>query len=89
MPSRLGQHPLTRINQKHTKIAVRCAGRHIARVLHMSGRIGNDELPPGRREIAIRHIDRDALLALGLKAVDEERQIDLRPRVGIGRLDSR
>ncbi len=40
------------------------------------GRIGDDELALGRREIAIRDVDRDALLALGFEPVRQQRQID-------------
>jgi hypothetical protein len=41
-------------------------------------RIGQDERPLRRREVAVRHVDRDALLALGAQAVDEEREIGRR-----------
>ena len=54
----------------------RCARHHVAGVLLVTGRIGDDELALGGREIAIRHVDGDALLALGLEAVGEQRQID-------------
>jgi hypothetical protein len=47
--------------------------------LFVSGRIGDDEASPRRREIAISDVDRDALLALGGEAVDEKGIIDLRP----------
>ena len=40
--------------------------------------VGDDEAPPVGREIAVRDIDRDALLALRLQAVDEQRQVDAR-----------
>src|SRR5207253_245817 len=46
------------------------------RVLRMSGRIGEDELPPPGLEVAIGNVDGDALLALGLEAVREEREVD-------------
>ena len=42
----------------------------------MSWRVADDELAPGCGEIAIRHIDGDALLAFGLQAVREQRQVD-------------
>ena len=40
------------------------------------GRVGEDELAPAGREVAVRDVDRDALLALGLQAVGEEREVD-------------
>src|SRR5680860_1154314 len=42
----------------------------------MAWRVGHDELPPGRREIAIGDVDRDALLALGLKTVDQQGEVE-------------
>ena len=41
------------------------AGGHVARVLLMPGRVGQNEFAFGRGEIAVRHVDGDALLALG------------------------
>ena len=77
MPPRLRQHPAARIDQQHGEIAIRRAGRHVARVLHMTRRIGDDEFPPRRREIAIGDVDGDLLLALGLQAVDQESEVEL------------
>ncbi len=82
----LRQHALARIDQQHAEIAIGRAGRHVARVLHMARRIGDDEFPPRRGEIAIGHVDGDALLALGLEAVDKEGQIDLAALRGVGTL---
>jgi len=84
MAARLGQDALTGIDQQHTEIAIRRSRGHIARVLHMAWGIGNDELPPRRREIAVSHVDGDALLALRLQAVDQERQVEFPAPPGIG-----
>jgi hypothetical protein len=46
---------------------------HVARVLRMTGRVGDDELAPRRVEVAVRHVDRDPLLALCAQAVGEQR----------------
>jgi hypothetical protein len=43
----------------------------------MAGRVRDDELTLWRREVAVRDIDGDALLALGAKAVGEEREVDV------------
>jgi len=40
-------------------------------------RIGDDELAPLAGEIAVGDIDRDALLALRRKAIDQQREVDL------------
>ena len=41
----------------------------------MPGTIGQDELPGRGREVAVRDINRDALLALSTQAVREQRKI--------------
>ncbi len=43
----------------------------------MAGGVGDDELALLRGEKAVGDVDGDALLALGLEAVDEEREIDV------------
>ena len=54
--------------------AVLAAGDHVARVLLVARRVGDDELAPRRREVAVRDVDRDALLALGDEAVGQQRR---------------
>ena len=77
MAPRLRQHALARIDQHDGEVGGRGAGRHVARVLLMAGRVGDDELALRRREEAIGDIDGDALLALGLQPVDQQREIDV------------
>src|SRR6185503_20625137 len=67
-------------------IAARRRADHVARVLLVAGRVGDDELALRGREVAIRDVDRDALLALGLEAVGEECEVD-RPAVAGPRLE--
>jgi hypothetical protein len=43
--------------------------------------VGDDELALGGGEVAVGDIDGDALLALGLQAVDQQRQVDSSPVV--------
>ena len=43
----------------------------------MARSIGNDEFALGGREITVRHVNGDALLALGLQTVYQQRQIDI------------
>jgi hypothetical protein len=44
----------------------------------VAGRVGDDVLARAGREVAVGDVDGDALLALGLQAVGEQRQIDRR-----------
>ena len=63
---------LARIDEEDREFCVRCPGRHIARVLFMSGRIGNNERTPRRREEPVGNVDRDFLFALRLQPVNEQ-----------------
>jgi hypothetical protein len=45
----------------------------------VTGRVGDDELPLRRCEEAVGDVDRDALLALGLQPVDEQREVEVLP----------
>jgi hypothetical protein len=73
----LGDHALAGIDQHHRQIGIRCAGRHVAGVLHVARGIGNDETPPLRGEEAVGDVDGNALLALRLQAIDQQREIEI------------
>src|SRR4029453_7180739 len=45
-------------------------------VLNVAGAVRQDEATAIRREIAVRHVDRDALLALGTQAISQEGKVD-------------
>ena len=66
--------PLRASTRTHGEVAIRSAGRHVARVLLVARRIGDDELAARRREVAVGDVDGDPLLALGLQAVDQQRE---------------
>ena len=74
---RLRQHALARVDQDHGAVGGRGAGDHVARVLLVPGRVGDDELAPVGREEAVGDVDRDALLALGREAVEQQREVEL------------
>ncbi len=73
----LGQHALARIDQDDGEIGVGGAGRHVAGILFMARRVGDDEFALVGGEEAIGDIDGDALLALGLQPVHQQREIDV------------
>ena len=77
MPSRLRQNALARVDQDDGEVRGRGAGDHVAGILLVAGRVGDDELALFRREEAVGDIDGDALLALGGEAVDEQRKVDV------------
>ena len=47
----------------------------------MARRVGDDELALVGGEVAVGHVDGDALLALGLQAVHQQRQVHFGPVV--------
>ncbi len=67
------------IDQDQCDLGTGGAGRHVAGVLFVAGRIGHQEGAAWRGEIAIGHVDGDALLALGLEPVEQERVVELVP----------
>ena len=75
VPPRLRQHALAGIDQQDGGVGGRSAGDHVARVLLVAGRVGHDERPRVGGEVAIRHVDRDLLLALGGQAVQQQREV--------------
>jgi hypothetical protein len=79
VPSRLHLHAARRVHEDHGQVRGRGAGRHVARVLLVSRAVGDDVLATVGVEIAIGDVDRDPLLALGLQAVDEQREIHFAP----------
>ena len=83
VPPRLRQHALARIDQHHRQLRVGGAGGHVAGVLLVAGAVGHDEAAPRGVEIAVGHVDGDALLALGVQAIGEQGEIE-RALGGIG-----
>ena len=66
VPPRLFADAVAGVDEQDGEVRGRRAGRHVARVLLVAGRVGEDELAPRGREVAIGDVDGDALLALGL-----------------------
>ena len=83
MPPRLHQQALACIDQHHRQLGVGGAGGHVAGVLLVAGAIGHDEAAPRGVEIAVGHVDGDALLALGIQPVGEQGEVE-HVRAGIG-----
>jgi hypothetical protein len=73
----LHQHALARIDQDHRQIGSRGAGHHVAGVLFMPRRIGDDEFALLGGEEAVRDVDRDALFAFRRQAVHQQREVNL------------
>ena len=86
VPPRLHADAVARVDEQDRDVGGRGAGGHVARVLLVPRRVGQDELAPRGREVPVRDVDRDALLALGLQAVGEQREVDRPGRAVLRRL---
>ena len=82
VPLGLHANAVPRVDEQDGEIRGGRARCHVAGVLLVPGRISQDELAPRGREVPIRDVDRDALLALGLQAIGEQREVD-RPGAAI------
>ena len=71
----LGPVHLGGVHQDHGGVGAGCGGHHVAGVLLVTGGVANDELAGFGAEVAVSHIDGDALLALGRQTVGQQRQI--------------
>src|SRR5664280_2117223 len=74
---------LAGVDQDHGEVGGRVPGHHVARVLHVARCVGDDELAGRGGEVAVGHVDGDALLALGPQAVGQQREV----RVVVAALD--
>lgn len=66
---------LGRVDQHHGGVGAGCGRHHVARVLLVAGRVANDELALFGGEVAVGHVDGDALLALGAEAIGQQGQV--------------
>ena len=76
VPAALFDDAIARVHKHDGEVRGRSARDHVAGVLHVAGRVGDDELAARRGEVAIGDVDGNALLALGAQAVGEVGQVD-------------
>ena len=65
------------IYEDNGEVGRRAARNHVARILLVSRGVGDDKLTLVGREVAIRHVDGDALLALGFQPVEQQGVVNL------------
>src|SRR3546814_19954930 len=69
VPPRLGQHPLARVDQDDGEVGGGRARHHVARILLVPRRVGDDELALFGREQAVGDVDGDRKSVVSGKSV--------------------
>ena len=82
----VGPVELGGIDQHHGGIGAAGSGDHVAGVLLMAGGIADDELAGFGVEVAVGHVDGDALLALGGQAIGQQGQVGLAAALHAGQV---
>ena len=75
VPTGLLDDPLAGVDEHEGEVGRRVPGHHVAGVLDVAGRVGDDELPRRGGEVPVGDVDGDALLALGPQAVGQQGQV--------------
>ena len=73
----LGDDSRAGIDQDNGQTGSGAAGNHVTGVLFVSRRVGNDEFPVVGREIAVGHVDGNALFALGFQSIEQQGIVDV------------
>ena len=77
MTSGLGQHALTGVNEDNRHVCGRGARHHVAGILLMPWRVGDDEFTSIGIEEAIGDINRNALFALCSQTINQQRKVNI------------
>ena len=81
VPEGLTTDATSSVDDEHGHVGRGGRHRHVARVLLVPRRIGDDHAAARRQQqVPIGDVDGDALLALGLEAVGEQGEVDLAER---------
>ena len=81
----VGPLQLGGIYQHHGGVGAAGGSNHVAGVLLVAGRVTNNEFALLGAEVPVRHVNGDALLALGAQAVGQQSQVHSGARViGVG-----
>ena len=75
MAARLLLHPLGCIHHQNSRIRLRCAGNHVLEELTVTWRINNHIVACIGGEPDLRRVNRDRLIALRLKCIQDKRPL--------------
>ncbi|MHC2751218.1 hypothetical protein ACVIWV_006672 [Bradyrhizobium diazoefficiens] len=76
VPPGLVAHALERVDDQHRAVGLRGAGDHVAQEFGMAGRVDQHDVARIGAEADLRGVDGDALVALGLERVEQERPFE-------------
>ena len=76
MAAGLLAYALDRVHDQQSRIGLRSAGDHIAQEFGMAGCVDQHDVARGRAEADLAGVDGDALVALGLQRVEQERPFE-------------
>ena len=69
-------HAFERIDDQDSRISLRCAGDHVAQKFRVARRIDQHDIARAGAETNLRGVDRDALIALCLQRIQQERPLE-------------
>ena len=75
--TRLGDDTRTCIHEDNGQVGRRAARNHVARILLVPRRVGNDELAVVGREVAVGYVDGDTLFTFGFQSVQQKGVVDV------------
>jgi hypothetical protein len=85
--TRLVAHPLRRVDDQESGVRLRRTCDHVAEELRMSGRVDQHDVARRGAEPDLAGIERDALVALGLQCIEQERPLERHAAPPADRLD--
>src|SRR3954469_283713 len=77
MTASLSQYAFACVNENYGGIGVGSSSGHVACVLFVTRGVGHNERSARRREKAVCHIYRNALLSFGFESIDEKSEIQI------------
>ena len=76
MPAGLLAHALGGVDDQHRGVGLRGAGDHVAQEFGVAGRVDQHDIARGGAKADLAGVERDALVALGLQRVEQERPFE-------------
>ena len=69
-------HAFQRVDDQHRAVGLRGAGDHVAQEFRVAGRVDQHHVARAGAEADLRGVDGDALVALGLQRIEQERPFE-------------